>query len=59
LYYKDDYFYACYNGYSYYLADGTWYFDFWKWSCQYDSPPKSGYYGQYVMYWYNYYFYDA
>jgi hypothetical protein len=62
IYYNDDYFYACYNGYSYYLYDGEWEFNWWTWSCDYDYPPYLGNYAQYYLYfelyqpWYIYYY---
>ena len=50
MYYKNEYFYVCYNGFSYYLENGNWYFNFMQWYCQYDSAPYPGYYYQYFVY---------
>lgn len=45
MYYDDGYYYMCYNGYQYYLADGTWYWNMWAWSCKYDSVYDVEYFG--------------
>lgn len=58
LYYQNSYLYACYNGFSYYLSGGEWYFNFWQWSCHYDSQPEQSLAGYYYIisyfYWQDY-----
>jgi len=61
IYLNDGTYYACYNGYSYYLMNGGWYFDWWNWGCQesYDSyVPLSGYLYYYAYMSYNGYTID-
>lgn len=54
LYVNDGYYYACYNDYSYYMDNATWYWQVWNWNCQFSSPPvySSSYYFDTLSYYY-------